>query len=450
MIVRKSRLLLLLSLSLCGTASAQNYSGDARRIGMGGIGDSGSLAPGMTGKKRPYHSIGVPLALIQLYQDRERFDPAHDSFNPLLVLEYAANPLHYVFGRAPAGNIGRFVSDVVNGTVNRDLNAYRGSAPVNEFLAAGLVSPNWGKTFKIIQRKDGSFHGFYAGIGPYLSAGTDLNIDRQLTEVFASATPVLIANRTFTNTNVSNAQVALAVSGGYRGRIPWPGRRIASKAGRDGIYLGANYSYLRGFLYQNADMHIRLDTDANGLLTILPAVNPVVIDLLDSRSGSGFAIDLGLAAVMDRWEFGFGVTGIANRIEWREPVLKRYSLLSLVAGMDLISQNLPAPASKVRVELPVNYTGSGAFHLDDWTIVTEMSHGFQKISFHCGFERRLGILDLRGGGRYSLDRWSPTGGIGLNLGRHFSLDVAAFGISTNIERQMRPALALSLRLNRLQ
>ena len=450
MIARTSRFLLLLSFFLCGTATAQNYSGDARKIGMGGIGDSGSLAPGMIGEKRPYHSIVVPLALVQLYQDHERLDPGHDSFNPLLVLEYAANPLHYVFGRTPAGNIGRFVSDLVNGTVNRDLNAYRGSVPVNEFLAVGLASPSWGKTFKIIQRKDGAFHGFYAGIGPYLSARTDLNIDKQLTDVFASATPVLIANRTFTNTNVSNAQVALAVTGGYRGRIPWPGRSIAGKASRDGIYLGANYNYLRGFLYQNADIHIRLDTDSNGLLTILPAVTPVVIDYLDSRSGSGFAIDLGLAAVIDRWEFGFSVTGIANRIEWQEPVLKRYTLQSLVAGADVVGQNLSAPASKLGVELPVNYTGSGAFHLNDWTIVTEMSHGFQKISFHGGIERRLGMLDIRGGGRYSLDRWSPTGGIGLNLGRRISLDVAAFGTSTNIERQMRPALALSLRLNRVQ
>jgi len=439
---------LLLLLFWCGTAAAQNYSGDARKIGMGGIGDSGSLAPKMTGEPRPYYSIVVPLGLVQLVRDHDRFNPDHESFNPLLALEYAANPLHYVFGRAPAENLGRFVSDVVNGTVDRDLNAYRGSVPVNTLLAEGLAAPNWGKTVKIMQRNDGAFHGFYAGAGPYLSARTDLNFDKQLTDVLASATPVPIANRTFTVTNATNAQVALAVTGGYRGRIPWPGRGAAGKANREGIYLGANFSYLRGFLYQDAQTNIRLDTDANGLLTILPAVTPVVVDYLDSRSGSGFAMDLGLAAVIDRWEFGFGVNGIANRITWQDPALKRYTLESLVLGMDVFSQDLPEPPAKIRAELPVQYTGSGAFHLDKWTIVTEVSHGFQRIAFHGGIERRWGMFDLRGGGSYSLDRWHPSGGIGVNLGRRFSVDVAAFGTSTNIERQLRPALALSLRINR--
>jgi hypothetical protein len=33
-------------------------------------------------------------------------------------------------------------------------------------------------------------------------------------------------------------------------------------------------------------------------------------------------------------------------------------------------------------------------------------------------------------------------------GRRFSVDAAAFDTSTNIKRQLRPALALSLRINR--
>jgi len=439
---------LLLPLILCGTAVAQNFSGDARKIGMGGIGNSGSIAQNMAGERRPYHAIVVPLALIQLVQDRDRFNPDNESFNPLLALEYATNPLHYVVGRAPAENLGRFVSDAVNGTVNRDLNAYRGSIPVNELLTEGLAAPSWGKTFRIVQRKDGAFHGLYAGAGPYLSLRTDLNIDPRLTDVLSSATPVPIPNRTFTIANATNAQAALALTGGYRGRIPFPGRTSAGKASREGIYLGADFHYLRGFLYQNADTHLRLDTDANGLLTILPAVTPLVIDYLDSRSGSGLAIDLGLAAVIDKWELGFGVNGIANRILWHDPALKRYTLESLILGMDVLSQNLPGPPAEIRTELPVNYTGSGAFHLGTWTMVAEVSHGFQKIDFHGGIERRLGIIDLRGGARYWLERWHPTGGIGVNLGRRFSVDVAAFGTSTNIERQLRPALAVSLRFNR--
>jgi len=448
MIVCKSGRLLLLLCMLSGAAAAQDIIGDARKIGMGGIGASGSIAPGMAGEPRPYRALVLPLGLIQLYQDRGSFDPDRDDFNPLFAVEYAGQPLHYGFGRASAANLDRLVADLVNGTVDRDLNAYRGQAPVNSLRVEGLAAPNWGKLFKVSQHADGAFHGFYAGAGPYLAAGTDLKVDRALTEVLASAAPVPLGGRSFDIAGVSRAQVALALTGGYRGRIPWPGRSRNGKPGREGLYLGVNYNYLHGFLYRDADIRLRLDTDSDGLLTILPATTPLAIDCLGSRSGDGFAIDLGLAAVTGRWDFGFGVNGIANRITWREPSLKQYTLQSLVTGIEVVGQSLPAPSTKFRVELPVNYTGSAAFHMDDWTVVAEVSHGFDRIAFRGGIERRLGAIDLRGGGHYSFDRWHPSAGLGLNFGRRFSLDVAAFGTSINIERRLRPAVALSVRLNR--
>lgn len=130
------------------TASAQNFSGDARKIGMGGIGYSENIATKMVDDERPYSSIVLPLGLIQLLRDRHRFDPNDASFDPVLAMEYAANPLHYVFGRDPGGNRGKFVDDVRKGKLSRDLNTYRGFVPTNTLTAEGLASPNWGKTFK--------------------------------------------------------------------------------------------------------------------------------------------------------------------------------------------------------------------------------------------------------------------------------------------------------------
>ncbi len=120
-------------------------------------------------------------------------------------------------------------------------------------------------------------------------------------------------------------------------------------------------------------------------------------------------------------------------------------------GGDFIEQTLPLRGPlPFKVELPVEYTGNGAYYRGAWTAVAEVSRGFQGTSFRSGLERCFGKIELRGGGGYSLNRWHPSGGIGLNLSERVSVDVAAFGSTTNIERQLRPALAVSIRLNRIK
>lgn len=446
--IRHIPAVLLCALLLSGVALGQSYSGDARKIGMGGVGYSENLATRMIDDERPYTSVVLPFGLIQLYRDRERLNPDNDDFDPVLAGEYAANPLHYVFGRDPGGNRGRFVRDAVNGELSRDLNTYRGFRPTNNLTAEGLAAPNWGKTFKLAKRPNGAFQGFYVGAGPYLSARTVLKIDTALTDVLGSASPVpaaSLAGRTFNLSDASAGQIALAITGGYRARFA-----LAGRGGRDGIYVGANYHYLRGFRYEEANIGVRFDTDQAGLLTINPAVAPAVVDYQYARSGSGYAADVGVAAVLDRLELGFGANGIGNRINWSDRSLKRYTLQSLVRGGDFLEQSLPSPSSELRVELPVDYTASGAYHWSKVSAVAEVANGFQGTRFHSGLEFRLGTVQLRGGGGYSLERWHPTGGIGLNLSSRLSLDVAAYGSTTNIEREMRPAVAVSLRFNRIQ
>jgi hypothetical protein len=248
----------------------------------------------------------------------------------------------------------------------------------------------------------------------------------------------------------SVGQLALSVTGGYRGRFALPGRSGAGSSDREGIYIGANYHYLRGFRYEGADMAFRFDTDPDGLLTELPSTSPAVVDNFTSHSGTGFALDFGAAAVIDRFEFGFGVNGVANRIEWNNLTGRRYQIQSLVlvGGSDFQRQGSPPGLPLPRVELPTEYIASGAYHLNNWSFIAEAANGFQGSSFHGGVERRFGRVELRGGGRYGLDRWHPTGGVGFNLSQRVSLDVAAFGTTTNIERQMRPGIAVSFRFNR--
>ncbi len=437
--------MLLFLLSSAGIASAQNFSGDARKIGMGGTGYDENIATRMIAEQRTYLPIVLPLGLIQILRDLDHFDPDKDEFDPVLALEYAANPIHYVFGREPGAARGAFVEDIVNGELSRDLNAYRGFVPASDIMAEGLVAPNWGKTIKFLEKASGTFHGVYVGAGPYFSARTSVLIDKGLIDLLASPTPVYSPNRSFLITDTSGGQVALAVTGGYRGRIALPNR--AATSSREGIYLGFNYHYLRGFSYGSSDLSVRFDTDSAGLVILMPTTVPAVVNYLTARSGSGFALDFGIGAVVDHWEFGFGVNGAGNRIDWRDFESRQYTLESLVEGGDFIEEDLTIGFDKKRVELPVRYMGSGAYHRGAWTVQTEISHGFQGVKFYGGLEHRFGPIELRGGGRYSWDQWHPAGGIGFNLSDRFSIDLAAFTTSTNIERKRNPALAASLRFN---
>src|SRR5690349_5196284 len=87
-------------------AQAQNWSWDARRIGMGGSSSSGNLSGKMIEEQRNYTSIVLPIGLAQVLKDTSRFDPNSKNFNPILDLEYAASPWHYVTSRDPSNNPG--------------------------------------------------------------------------------------------------------------------------------------------------------------------------------------------------------------------------------------------------------------------------------------------------------------------------------------------------------
>ena len=93
-------------------------------------------------------------------------------------------------------------------------------------------------------------------------------------------------------------------------------------------------------------------------------------------------------------------------------------------------------------------TGNVGYTWNGITGIAAFSRGYQGNAFHGGAEYALALFEFRGGMRYGLERWHPTAGIGVNLGRKFSIDVAALWSTTNIERRLKPGLAVSLRFNR--
>jgi hypothetical protein len=438
-------------LSLCllsaTSAFAQDWSFDARKIGMGGVGDGANVAITIVDEQRSYRAIVLPFGLIQVLPHVSSFNPSDDDFDLVRAIEYAASPIHYIVGRDTTDSGVDFIDDIRNGRLNRDLNVYSGFVPANEIVAEGLAAPNWGGTIKVRKSDDGAFQGIYIGAGPYLSMRTAATVDPALTTILGSETPVFVRNSSFHLDDTTLFQAALAITGGYRARMAWASG-VGSGSDAEGLYIGANYHYLRGFRYEDLDVRGRLDTDNAGLLTFNPSLGlPLLIGRDKSSNGRGFAIDVGMAAVLNKWEVGFGVNGIANRIEWSDVEHIDYAQLNLLTGGDFIDS--PAvPAPDARVELPVDVRVNAAYNSGEWAAMAEYGHGFNGTTFRGGLEARLQQVKVRGGGRYVNDRFEPTGGVGFDFSRRAGIDVGFFGTSANLERKRHLGIAVSFRLMR--
>lgn len=446
----------LLSVLVCalsaGQASAQNWSFDARKVALGSPGGGENLASRMITEENDYRSIVLPFGLFQVFRDFDRLNPSKDGFDLIRTMEYAAAPLHFTFGRGATSpgeidqrtGLNNFVVDIRDAQLSRDLNRYRGAAPSNQPRAEGLASPNWGGTIKVKKGPDGTFQGVYVGAGPYVSMQNDANFDQQLIDILGSPSPIYIPNTQMRIGSATRGQMALAITGGYRGRFALP----AGTSDRDGIYVAANYNYLHGFRYEDVNLALRLDTDATGMLTYSPFLpTPLLVTRENATSGTGRALDFGVGAVVNRWETGFGVNGVANRIDWTQVERTTYSLGNPFLGDSDFAESFPQLRGDTRVELPIDYRGNVAYTADVWTAVVEAGKGYGGNSFHGGYEYRVGSIALRGGGMYTRKLWNPSAGIGFGMGGRTALDLAVYGNAANVERKRHPAIAVSLRFN---
>src|SRR4030095_15009967 len=153
---------------------------------MGGGGKTSNIAIAMVGPAGGYIVIPIPLALIQVLPNLEAFDPSSDKFDPAWAAEAAANPLHYPFGRNSSGSDdpdARFIRDLVNGELNRDLATYSSFHLPTTISAEGLAEPAWGGTIKFAKKPSGAFQGIFIGAGPYFSFATDALFDPRLTDI---------------------------------------------------------------------------------------------------------------------------------------------------------------------------------------------------------------------------------------------------------------------------
>ena len=446
---------LSLAALLCWTpAAAQNWSGDARRIAMGGVGTGDNLASKAIEEEHDYRVIVIPLGLFQVLRDLDVFDPGSDEFDLVRAVEYAASPLHYTVGRDDGRTTVSFVNDLRNAQLNRNLKTYRGFVPVTQPVSYGLANPSFGVTIPVY-RSDGARHGIFVGAGPYLAMRADLNVDPVLVSVLDPDVDAAVPpNAALPIGSDVRGEAALAITGGYRGHFAFAGGTTSE---REGLYVALNYSYLRGFRMEEGDILMRFDTDANGELIVNPFLPaPLSIARTTSTSGSGRAIDFGVAAVVQNWEVGFGVNGVANQIEWTDVEGTPYVLGNLFGGGDFVEGDaLPLP--DVTLKQPVEYIGNVGYRTGPWSAVAQLSKKvtddprdedrLNDVTFRVGTEYRFLVLEPRAGAYYTRERWQPAAGLGINLGA-FGIDGAVYWTDANVERERKATFALSLRIGR--
>ena len=153
----RERTVLVFCLHACllvaAPARAQNWSFDARNVGLGGIGSTSNIALDMIDEQRPYKAIVLPFGLLQVLPNLPKLDPGSDEFDLVRTIEYSVSPIHYIVGRDATSTASAFITDLRNGELNRDLTVYRGFSPQTSVVAEGLGLAKLGTYVQVPSRR---------------------------------------------------------------------------------------------------------------------------------------------------------------------------------------------------------------------------------------------------------------------------------------------------------
>jgi hypothetical protein len=418
-------------------AFAQNMTGDAREVGLGGVDYAARIFSDSSAGQTP--GFVIPLGLLQLLTDRQAIRPSSSNFDIALALEYAAVPAHYVIGRKPSAARARFFADIREAGLNPDLNAYRGFTPAATLQGAGILSPTFGRAFTV-HRSTRLTHQVYLGGGPYFTVDTTALFDQRLVNMLGASSATYVPSASLEVGNQTSGQLAAQITGGYRGHFA-----LSDGPGGGRLILEADYNHLRGFRYENADINLRLNTDGQGLLLFdSPRGAPLAIERLTSTHGVGRSVDLGASAIFERWRVSVRADGIGNRIDWTDVLHRDYEMARLTGGTTRMARVAEAGAADIRVELPVELRLQGAYRDAAWGAIAELERGVQGTTASAGLERRWSAVELRGGGRFVNRLVLPSAGVSLRAGRTW-FDIGAAMSTANIERERNIILASSLR-----
>src|SRR5207237_10584646 len=134
------------------------------------------------------------------------------------------------------------------------------------------------------------------------------------------------------------------------------------------------------------------------------------------------ARDFCVGVVLNRWDTGCCVNGVANRIYWTNVEPTTYSLGNPFLGDSNFIDTTPQLIGVAEVTLPVDYRGNVGYRADKWSAVTEAGNGYGGKSLHGGYEYRFDSFAVRGGAMYSRQLWNPSAGVGVNMGPRMAID----------------------------
>ncbi len=426
-----------------GTAGAQGWATDARRIGLGGLGlDQGSLrrynaayraVPGRAGQRgRPKLTIPIPLGLIQFFHDHPishitkdpAFNPDSAGFNPVELLNSFLNPpLFLEVKQAPTPT-----NDVVFGIGKDSLRVNLGQTaklvPEDQFGIGGSSRPlDPGLSIK----------GVRVGVMGWVHDEVGVQLGDKLLGFLRDSVPA-DTNTRYNVLGDALLEAGLAPSIAYAGRI--------AGDNTTGLYVGGAVHYYVGLAYAR-------ESGDGGFTTgdsIFSGPNPVKPDArgltqyskFGNSFGHGIGGDIGIAVVTGPIELGVGVNDIGATITWPD------TRVDSALYRDSSFSKPVANRVETKTKLPVSYLVNLAYTVGKTTLGADVLNSGRGTTVHIGGEQRVGVIVLRGGvARDQRKRMEFGWGGGLRFGG-LGLDVGFWTHTNSLSNQRGITMATSL------
>jgi len=426
-----------------GTAGAQGWATDARRIGLGGLGlDQGSLrrynaayraVPGRAGQRgRPKLTIPIPLGLIQFFHDHPishitkdpAFNPDSAGFNPVELLNTFLNPpLFLEVKQAPTPT-----NDVVFGIGKDSLRVNLGQTaklvPEDQFGIGGSSRPlDPGLSIK----------GVRVGLMGWVHDEVGVQLGDKLLGFLRDSVPA------DSNTRYNVVGDAL-LEAGFAPTVAYAGRIAGDSS--TGLYVGGAVHYYVGLAYARVSGDGGFTTGDS----IFSGPTPVKPDArgltryskFGNSFGHGVGADLGVAVVTGPIELGVGVNDIGATITWPD------TRVDSALYRDSSFSKPVANHIETKTKLPVSYLVNLAYTVGKTTLGADVLNSGRGTTVHIGGEQRVGVIVLRGGvARDQRKRMEFGWGGGLRFGG-LGLDVGFWTHTNSLSNQRGITMATSL------
>jgi len=221
------------------------------------------------------------------------------------------------------------------------------------------------------------------------------------------------------------------------------------------LTTGLTLKYLRGFGYLRT-LEVRGD-----FTTEFEAVGEAFVRMQVAQGGSGFAVDWGVAAIIDRWTVGLCLENLLSSIKWtKEPRIMEFTFRTLepITIEKIQGDSLDAYVEKDKQENVIGAFRTSLPAVLRLGVSTSQGPFLLAFDYHQGFSERpgvssrplvaLGVEYQRWGGFLPRMGLSLGGvyGLALGMGFGFRLGVWQLDFGLRMHRGLWPTYAKGLTL----